>query len=173
MPTNRSFPKAGNFRITSTPVFLLVKGNQSELLVMKAEMNVKTGKAYASSDTQQVDVEVGDWVATGKSKMLGGKVEFRLSKDKAQPKSYVKGASKRLKTGDFPAQLRFGMRYDVSTPQGTASGLSGVAKGAISAFPPKAGDVFNIQKTLELKGVRVVPVACLCATDAMNISLPA
>jgi len=173
MPINRSFPKAGKFTINSAPIFLLVKGNETELLVMKAKMDVNTGSAYASGGKQQVDVEVGDWVATGRSKMLGGKVEFRLSTDKAQPKSRVTGAAKKAKSGDFPAQLRFGMRYDVTTPQGTASGLTGVARGAISAFPPKAGDVFNIQKDLQIRGVLVRPVACLCATEAMNVSLPA
>jgi hypothetical protein len=178
MPSARSFPKAGKFTINSTPIFLLVKGAQTELLIMQAKMAVSTGQAYVTgAKKRQVDVEVQDWVATGRSKMLGGKVEFRLSKDKAQPKSYVTAAAKRgkgkAKAGDFPAQLRFGMRYDLQTPQGTVSGLAGVATGAISAFPPKAGDIFNIKKDLRIRGVAVFPVACAHASADMNISLPA
>lgn len=110
--------------------------------------------------------------ATGKSKMLGGKVEFRLSKDRRQPKSLVV-AGKKKGNGDFPAQFRFGMRYDVSTPPGNVTGLTGVAKGAISAFPPKAGDIFNIQKDLKIGSLLVKPVACACASEALVISLPA
>ncbi|MFY9622470.1 MAG: hypothetical protein WAM70_11715 [Pyrinomonadaceae bacterium] len=170
MANAKGFPKAGKFQITSAPIFLLIKGNQSELLVMKAKMKIDTGNAYTNgSKKRQVDVQVGEWVATGKSKMLGGKVEFRLSKDAAQPKSFVT-AGKSSAKDDFPAKLRFGMRYDVETPQGTLTGLSGVAIGSISAFPPKAGDVFNLRKTLEVRGVRVIPVACACASEELLVS---
>ena len=166
-----NFPKAGKFRITSAPIFLLVKGNQTELLIMKAKMDIKTGTAYANGGKKrQVDVEVANWVATGKSKMLGGKVEFRLSKEGPQPKSFVTAEATGAKSEDFPAKLRFGMRYELETPRGTVTNLTGVATGSISAFPPKAGDVFNIRKQLELAGVRVVPVACACASEQLQIS---
>ncbi|MEK6408070.1 MAG: hypothetical protein AABN34_14005 [Acidobacteriota bacterium] len=174
MPSKtQAFPKAGRFEIHSSPIFLLSQGNQTELLIMRATMQVRTGDAYvAGGKKRRVDVEVADWVATGRSKMLGGKVEFRLSKDKRQPKSFVT-AGTRKGNGDFPAQLRFGMRYDVNTPRGSVTGLTGVAKGPISAFPPKAGDMFNIQKDLKIGNLVVKPVACACASEALVISLPA
>jgi hypothetical protein len=167
----RTFPKAGKFEIHSSPIFLLIRGEESELLVMKARMDVSTADAHTTgSRKRRVNVEVADWVATGKSRMLGGKIEFRLSRDKRQPKSFVTAGG--AKEGDFPAQLRFGMRYEVSTPQGTVSDLTGVAKGPISAFPPRAGDVFNIQKDLRIGNVVVRPVACACASEGLIISLP-
>lgn len=169
MTPSRTFPKPGRFEIRSLPLFLVGDGERDEVLVCKAEMVVQTKEAYSMGGRRQVDLEVVEWVATGTSRLLGGKVEFRQTKPL---KSWVRTKATGTDRGaDFPAQARFAMRYQVTTPQGTVRNLTGVATGVIRQFPPK-GDVFAVQKTLAFGSIRVTPVACACPADQVVISIP-
>jgi hypothetical protein len=141
---------------------MLTDGTQTEIIICKAQMGVRTGEAYTNrNQRRQVDVEVEDWVATGTSKMLGGDVEFRMTREPALLRSWVMaGVAGRESEGDFPGEAQFAMRYQVTTPAGTLKGLTGVATGPISAFPPAPGDIFRIEKVLQVGNLTVAPVAC-------------
>jgi hypothetical protein len=134
-------------------------------------MVVQTGDAYTNrSQRRQVDVEVEDWVATGTSKLLGGDVEFRMTKEPTLLRSWVMaGIAGRESKGDFPGEAQFAMRYQVRTPAGTLRGLTGVAAGPISAFPPAPGDVFRIEKALQVGNLTVIPIACACAVNIADL----
>jgi len=163
-----AFPRPGKFEIHSVPIFMLSRGDKVELVVCKARMVVETGRPTTSGERRQVDVKVLDWVATGKSRLLGGKVEFRMTQGGRQPRSWVKAGT----AGDLPGKARFAMRYSVTTPQGTLENLTGAATGAISSFPPKL-DVFRIDKTLNLGDLVLGGVACACpGPEDVLISLP-
>ncbi|HRC84132.1 MAG TPA: hypothetical protein PK413_00830 [Thermoanaerobaculia bacterium] len=160
MSNPSAFPKAARFDIHSVPMFLLQAGDRSELLICKAKMQVNTSEPKRDAQRRrQIDVEVLDWVATGKSRMLGGRVEFRMTPSRGH-KSWVRAG----REGDLPGVARFAMRYQVTTPQGTVTGLTGIASGPISAFPPR-GDLFKITKKLKIGELSVIPVACMCPAD--------
>ncbi len=162
MAKEAAFPKPGRYVLHSVPMFVLNRGDKTEILVCKAEMVLTTGEAYLNTGKRrQVDVEVHDWVATGRSRMLGGEIEFRLTPSRAS-RSWVRAG----KNGDLPGTARFGMRYQVTTPQGTVKGLTGSATGAISSFPPK-GDVFTVRKRLNVGDISILPIACACPADVL------
>jgi hypothetical protein len=162
------FPKSGEFEIRSFPMFQLSNGKQAEVLVCEAKMVLRTSEPRGAGPRRQIDVDILDWVATGRSRLLGGPVEFRLTPEGRRPKSWVRAG----REGDLPGQARFALRYQVTTPQGTVRGLNGVAKGPIRSFPPR-GDIFMVDKTLTIGGLEVTPVACACPADLdFRISLP-
>lgn len=72
MARETAFPKPGQFEIRSFPMFQLSNGKQAEILVCEARMVVRTGESYGTGTTRQIDVDILEWVATGKSRLLNG-----------------------------------------------------------------------------------------------------
>lgn len=162
MPEQTKFPKPGEFTIHSVPMFLLSRGERTEVVACKGKLVVRTGRPRVGArQRRQVDVEIVEWVATGTSKLLGGKIEFRQT-----PGGRLKSSVTAGKNADLPGVARFGMNYQVTTPRGTVEGLTGVASGRITSFPPR-GDVFTVQKRLAIGDITVSPIACACARDVV------
>lgn len=167
MARETAFPKPGQYELRSFPMFQLSNGKQAEILVCEAKMVLRTGEARGTGSARQIDVDVLEWVATGKSRLLDGPVEFRMTQG-GRRKSWVRAGRR----GDLPGQARFALQYEVTTPQGTVKGLTGVAAGPIRSFPPR-GDIFRVDKVLQIGGLEVTPVACACPADLdFTVSLP-
>jgi hypothetical protein len=153
-----TFLHAGRHEIHSRPIFVVVSGERSDILVCEANMVVETGEPYENkSGRRQVDIRESDWVARGNSELLGGNVEFRLNPERQQESWVIAGENE-----DFPAQLRFGMDYNVRTSRGTLEGLTGFATGDIQSFPPKITDIFTIDKEVNIEDLILGGVACAC-----------
>lgn len=142
-----NFPTAGRYEFRSQPIFKVSKDGKSEIIVCQGKMVLQTQKAFSNRDNRrQVNVEVLEWTAIGTSKLLGGPVELTMTKKDSGP-SYVLGSS----TNDFPAEVQFAMSYEMKTRSGTISGLAGVMRGVIRAFPPLPADVISMD-SLDLDG---------------------
>lgn len=143
------FPKAGQYTIKSKPSFLISVGDSKEVVECDATLLIKAGDPYITAKgTRRVDLQVIDWKASGKSELLGGPINFRMTKGaKVDDKSFVEtyGLAKAKGGADFPAQAQFAVPYELDTPFGTVSNLVGVTRGTIKSFPP-AGDVFMMEK---------------------------
>jgi hypothetical protein len=155
------FPPAGNFHIESNPIFLIQRNGEREVLVFEAQMDIRTSNAAKNdSGERMVSVEVTDWKAKAYSKLLDCEVGFRItdlgknSKVTAQNLNY-----------DFPSNLEFNMEYEVLiNGEVVKSGLTGVAKGEIHAFPPKPNDMFRVEgKSLKIaEDLEIDVMVCAC-----------
>jgi hypothetical protein len=141
-----AFPSAGRYEIRSKPIFRVSKGNKSEIIVCEGKLAMRTGSPFLNENkTRQVDVEVLEWKGTGYSELLGGPIDFRMVKPasarRAGP-SYILGGALR----DFPASANLTIDYEMKTPFGTQSGLSGVVRGVIRALPLLPADLLSMDK---------------------------
>jgi hypothetical protein len=144
------FPKAGQYVIHSHPSFLVSVGDSKEVVECDATLTIKAGDPYVTAQgTRRVDLTILDWKANGVSKLLGGPLNFRMSKGaKIDDESFVETYNiVNAKNGakDFPAKAQFAVPYEINTPFGTVAGLTGVTRGSIKAFPPN-DDVFLMEK---------------------------
>jgi hypothetical protein len=152
-----SFPRAGIFEMHSRPIFALIHGRQSEVVVCKAYLKVQTADPYTNPRTgrRQVDAEILEWYADGISEMLGGSIHFQMSEG-ASRRSWVVGG----KLSDYPATLNFELLYEAETPFGTLTGLRGTAKGTISSLPPALSDVVYMNKSFRVGDIDVISLIC-------------
>lgn len=190
LSAGEAFPKAGQYTINSRPTFLISVGESQEVVECEATLVVKAADPYlTATGTRRVDLQIVDWKAKGHSKLLGGPLNFRMTKGvKVADKSFVETYNSVKVSGkaDFPAQAQFAVPYELDTPFGVVSGLVGVTRGTIKAFPPK-NDVFMMEKgdiaklmtalmpaplsSLSAAGevqrteVTVQPLACACPAD--------
>jgi hypothetical protein len=144
------FPKAGEYTINSHPSFTVTVGSNKELVECNATLLIRAGDPYITKQgTRRVDLTILDWKATGTSKLLGGQLNFRAVKgtkiaDESFVETYhVANASNGAK--DFPAKAQFAIGYELDTPFGTVTNLTGVTRGTIRSFPPKT-DTFLLEK---------------------------
>ena len=181
-----NFPKAGEYTIHSQPSFLVNVGDSKEVVNCKATLVLRAGDPYITKQgTHRVDLTILDWKADGTSKLLGGPLNFRLVKGaKVTDESFVETYGV-VKTGakEFPAKAQFTVPYEIDTPFGTVSNLTGVTRGTIKAFPPvddtflmEKGDVAKVMAQLmpaQLSSVsaagevspaevKITPLACAC-----------
>jgi len=144
-----SFPHAGEYTIHSHPSFLVTVGSSKEVVECDATLIVKAGDPYLTkTGTRRVDLQVVDWKANGASKLLGGPLNFRMTKGtKVADKSFVEtyGIANTANAADFPAKAQFAVPYELDTPFGVVSNLIGVTRGTIKAFPPR-DDIFMMEK---------------------------
>jgi hypothetical protein len=143
-----NFPKAGEYTIHSHPSFLINVGDAKEVVECNATLVLRAGDPYTTPQgTRRVDLTILNWKADGDSKLLGGPLHFRMEQGVKSPdQSYVEtyGVAK-TGSNEFPAKAQFSVPYEVETPFGTVSNLSGVTRGTIKSFPPH-GDTFLMQK---------------------------
>jgi hypothetical protein len=155
-----AFPsKSSEFKIRSTPIFLLSSDGESEVVGLTADMRVRTHEAkQGKRGKREVDVEVLEWTAKGKSRLAGHEITLHLEGN--QPRSFVTAHSFE---GDFPARLNFRMNWAIEAAGERLEQLEGQAIGTINAFPPKRGDRFEmIGKDVAIGNLKVLPVACIC-----------
>jgi len=143
-----NFPKAGEYTIHSHPSFLVSVGDSKEVVNCNATLLLRAGDPYITKQgTHRVDLTILDWKADGTSKLLGGPLNFRMMQGtKVADSSFVETYGV-VKTGakEFPAKAQFAVPYEIDTPFGTVSNLTGVTRGTIKAFPP-SGDTFLMEK---------------------------
>jgi len=154
------FPEAADdFTIRSKPIFLLTYNGDTEVVVLNAEMTVRTGAPQRNKrGKREVDVEVAEWVATGRSELLNQDVSLRLEGD--QPRSYV---TARTFERDFPANLRFRMNWAVEAAGERIDALESQAVGTIHSFPPRPNDRFEmVGKDVQVAGVTLEGLMCAC-----------
>jgi hypothetical protein len=155
------FPNAGVFNIKSNPIFLITKDGQREILIFDADMNVKTTDAKKNKTGERaVNIDVLDWTAKAKSKLLDCEIGFRITDMGDNSKVTAKQLNQ-----DFPAKLEFNMEYEVSVNgQVIKSGLTGTAEGQINSFPPKPNDMFQVAgKNMKLgETTQIDVVLCAC-----------
>jgi hypothetical protein len=145
-----NFPKAGEYTIHSHPSFLVTVGSNQEVVECNATLVLKAGNPYITKQgTRRVDLTIVDWKADGSSKLLGGPLNFRMAQGaKLTDESYVETfnvANVSNGAKDFPAKAQFAVPYEIDTPFGTVSNLSGVTRGTIHSFPPH-NDTFLMEK---------------------------
>jgi hypothetical protein len=156
-----AFPSAGAFVINSNPVFLITRNGEKEVLVFDAGMQVRTSDPQKiDSGARQVGVEVTQWEAKAKSKLLGVDMGFRITDlgDKSKVTAHQLNQ-------DFPSKLEFNMEYEVLVNgEVVKSGLTGKAEGTINSFPPAPNDIFMVEgKSMVLgRDTTVDVVACAC-----------
>ncbi len=172
-----SFPKAGVYTINSHPSFLISVGDSKEVVECDATLIVQAGDAYITRQgTRRVDLQILDWKAKGHSKLIGGPLNFRMTKGvKVDDKSFVEtyGLAK-ASTGaaDFPAQAQFAVPYEIDTPFGVVGGLVGVTRGSIKAFPP-SGDIFTMEKgdiAKLMNALMPAPLSSMSASGKVDIT---
>lgn len=154
------FPEANEeFKIRSKPIFLLSYNGDTEVVVLNAEMTVRTAAPQTNRRGKRaVDVDVAEWIATGRSELLNQDISLRLEGD--QPRSYV---TARTFEGDFPATLRFRMNWAVEAAGNRIDGLESQAVGTINAFPPRPNDRFEmIAKDVQVADVTLEGLMCAC-----------
>jgi hypothetical protein len=155
------FPSAGAFNIKSNPIFLITKDGQREVVVFDADMNVKTSTPKKNkSGERAVGLEVLDWTAKAKSKLLDCEIGFRITDLGDNSKVTAKQLNQ-----DFPSKLEFNMEYEVSiNGEVIKSGLTGTAEGQINSFPPKPNDMFQVAgKSMKLgSNTTIDVVVCAC-----------
>jgi hypothetical protein len=157
----KRFPEAGEFLIRSNPIFLLIRGEDREIMVFDATMRIHTSDPKTDSKgRRQVSAKVTEWEAQAHSKMLDADIAFRLTEGGRRPST----VTARKHDADFPATLRFNMDYEVLVNgEPLLRGLSGVATGTINRFPPEASDTFRIKgKRLEIGDIVVDSLVCAC-----------
>jgi hypothetical protein len=157
--TNGS-PSPDEFVIKSNPIFLLRRGDQTEVVVMNATMRIRTQQPTRNRQGRsQTDIEVTEWEASGPSQLLGRDLEFKLSNVRQRASTVVA-----RREGDaFPATLRFKMEYEVASGRERVSGLKGTAVGTITAFPPAPTDIFKIEgKDVQLGDLEARALLCAC-----------
>jgi len=186
------FPTAGEYVIHSKPTFMITVGETKEVVECDATLVVRATDAYLTdAGSKRVDLTVVDWKADGRSVLLDGELNFRMVQGvEVNDKSFVE-SYQLAGTHDFPAQAQFAVPYEVETPFGTISGLHGVTRGSIKAFPP-SGDIFLMEKgdigdmmaelmpaplsELSAAGetrdaeVTVTPIACACPAAVATTS---
>jgi hypothetical protein len=144
------FPKAGDYTINSHPSFMVTVGSNKELVECNATLQIRAGNPYITKQgTRRVDLTILDWKADGSSKLLGGPLNFHMVKGaKIADESFVETyhvANVSNNAKDFPAKAQFAVPYEIDTPFGTVSNLTGVTRGTIHAFPPR-NDTFLMEK---------------------------
>lgn len=152
------FPAPGEFVIYSTPLFLVLRDGQQELVEFDASMRVRIGASRkAANGTRSVDVEMIEWEAVGKSRLLDGEVRYTLLRGL---KSKVSGLTT---AADLPGRMELSGQFALSLNGKTVNEHKGSARGVISTFPPAAGDLFNLAGNVVTVGnVRIAGVACAC-----------
>jgi hypothetical protein len=192
--TMPNFPKAGQYVINSHPSFLINVGDKKEVVECNATLIVQAGDPYVTKQgTRRVDLKIVNWKADGVSKLLGGPLNFRMTQGaKTADSSFVETYNVvKAKSGekDFPAKAQFAVPYEIDTPFGTVSGLNGVTRGSIKAFPP-SDDVFLMEKgdiakvmaqllpaqlssmsaagEVNLQDVTIRPLACACPSSSIS-----
>lgn len=154
--------EGGEFEINSHPIFLLTRDGETEVLVFDATLTVHTQSPTLSRGAKrQVDVHVTEWVAKAHSTLLDRDLTLRLEGDQPPSRVTSRGFGD---DSDFPADLRFGMRWAVEVDgERLVDQLESVATGQISSFPPKSNDRFDIVgKDLEVAGIRLESLVCAC-----------
>jgi hypothetical protein len=153
------FPAPGKFEIKSNPIFLISVGDRHEVVVFDATMQVDTARPTSTaSGKRQVEVRVNEWLARGRSQVLGEEIVLRL--EGRQPKSRVTAQTTR---DDLPGRLQFGMNWTAEAGGRKVEGLRGQATGRISTFPPRSDDIFDIRgKEVQIGSIKVQPIACAC-----------
>jgi len=152
IPVMGNFPSAGRYEIHSKPIFKVSKEGKSELIVCQGKMIIQTEDAFLNQDKRrQVNVKVLGLTAIGTSELLGGPVEISMTKDAtrkhSEPSYFLGGAAT-----DFPAEAHFAVSYEMKASSATISGLAGVMKGVIRAFPPLPSDLMAMEK-IEPEGI--------------------
>jgi len=171
-----SFPHAGVYTINSHPSFLISVGDSKEVVECNATLIVKAGDPYITkTGTRRVDLQIVDWKASGDSKLIGGPLNFRMTKGvKVDDKSFVEtyGMAKVAHAADFPAKAQFAVPYEIDTPFGVVGGLVGVTRGTIKAFPP-SNDVFTMEKGDIAKLMNALmpsPLSSMSASGATSLT---
>lgn len=156
-----AFPAAGAFMINSNPVFLVTRNGEREVVVFDASMQVLTSDAKKiDTGARQVGVEVTNWEAKAKSKLLGVDLGFRIT-DLGDNSKVTANQLNR----DFPSKLEFNMEYEVLVNgEVVKSGLTGKAEGTINNFPPAPNDMFLVEgKSMKIGADTTIDVvACAC-----------
>jgi hypothetical protein len=165
-------PPAGEYTIHSLPSFNIAVGDRTEVLECDAELILRTSEPYVTeTGHKRQDVQILDWVAKGKSELLGD-VTFKMIEGKAADESYVESFQvwDADNPRDFPARAQFAVMYELTTQFGTVSGLYGFTEGSTRAFPPR-GDIFTMVKgdTADLMAeLMPEPVSSLSATGEVT-----
>lgn len=144
------FPSAKEYTINSRPSFLVKVGDSQEVVKCKAQLLLRASDSYiTATGTRKVDLNILNWNATGYSHLLGGELKFRMLPGvEVEETSFVETfrvVSEGDSSSDFPAKAQFSLAYELETPFGTMSNLTGVTQGHIKSFPP-VGDLFMMRK---------------------------
>lgn len=136
-------PKAGEYVIKSSPQFRVTVGDAQELVNCEAILVLRTAEpTLTAANTKRIEVQVVDWKATGTSELLGGKLQFRMIPGSVDEESYIETKD----VNNFPAHAQFAIKYELETPFGVMTDLTGVTWGNINAFPPAKGDTMQLRK---------------------------
>lgn len=160
VPPHR-FPTPGEFIIYSSPVFVITRDDQQEVIELQASMRVQAGApAKTARGTREVDIKMLEWEAVGTSRLLGGEVRYSLIRGM---KSRVTGVTA---AADMPGRMDLVGQFSLSLNGQVVDEHRGRARGLISAFPPAEGDLFDISGNEVVVGnVRIGGVACKCASQ--------
>lgn len=175
IPLTAGAPESKEYTIQSNPIFLVIKRkpdgsldpSQKEILVLDADMKIFAEKpALTLGGEEMISLKVEEWVAKGKSKLLGDQeITFRTTRDlRSSVKSFRQAGH------FFPGELSLEIEYKVEVAGVTAAETGerlGTAKGTITDMPPKPTDIFELDKSkggqpLNIAGFDVVPIACAC-----------
>jgi len=144
--------------IYSTPMFLIERDDQQELVRFEATMHVRTGRSTKTErGPRRVDIEMLKWEAVGTSKLLGGEVRYQLLKGM---KSYVTGLTP---AADLPGRMQLSGQFAFYLNGQKVDEHRGGASGLVSGIPPAEGDLFHISgKEVSVGNVKISGVACAC-----------
>jgi hypothetical protein len=159
VPRHR-FPPPGEFIIYSSPVFVVTRGENQEVMTFAATMRVRAGTTTkTAAGSRVVDIEMLEWEAVGKSNLLAGEVRYSLLRGL---KSRVAGLTA---VADLPGRMELTGRFALLLNGNKVDEHRGRAVGLVSAFPPAEGDLFDISSSeVKLGDVTIRGVVCGCAT---------
>ncbi len=141
--TAGELPKPGDYVIKSHPQFRVTVGDAEEMVYCDATLVLRTTEPFATgANTQRINMQVVAWEASGTSELLGGKLQFRMIPGSVDEESYIETKD----ANNFPAYAQFAIKYELETPFGVLSDLTGLTWGNISAFPPANGDKMQLRK---------------------------
>ena len=136
-------PKPGDYVIKSHPQFRVTVGDAEEMVYCDATLVLRTTEPFATgANTQRINMQVVSWEASGTSELLGGKLEFRMIPGSVDEESYIETKD----ANNFPAHGQFAIRYELETPFGVMTDLTGVTWGTLNSFPPAKGDTMQLRK---------------------------
>lgn len=141
-----AFGQPGVYTIKSNPIFTVMNGDEKEIVVLEARLDLRTGGASVDRIGRRgVDLEILRWEAKGHSKLLDSDVAMRMV-SRSLPESETSFVQAEGKKRDFPAKARFVIPYEIETRYGKIEGLTGITQGRITNFPPSPTDRFEMVK---------------------------
>jgi hypothetical protein len=139
------YPRGKEMLFNSNPVFVITRGNETEIVKLNAELEMLSRAARKNADGFRfIELDLNKWEGTGYSTLLGKNIHFKMGK------VYKSQLTSLVLNQDFPARLDFVIDYDLSSDDGNIeSGLMAKGTAVVSSMNESLSNiVLDIESTL-------------------------